>query len=34
MKIIHVIGSYDPAKGGPQAVVVGWPQRRLRSVTG
>lgn len=22
MKIIHVIGSYDPAKGGPQAVVV------------
>jgi glycosyltransferase involved in cell wall biosynthesis len=22
MKIIHVIGSFDPAKGGPQAVVV------------
>ncbi len=22
MKIVHVIGSYDPAKGGPQAVVV------------
>ncbi len=22
MKIIHVIGSYDPAKGGPQAAVV------------
>lgn len=22
MKIVHVIGSYDPAKGGPQAVIV------------
>jgi hypothetical protein len=22
MKIIHIIGSFDPAKGGPQAVVV------------
>lgn len=22
MNIVHVIGSYDPAKGGPQAVVV------------
>lgn len=22
MRIVHVIGSYDPAKGGPQAVVV------------
>ncbi len=22
MKIVHVIGSFDPAKGGPQAVVV------------